>query len=74
MRLQLFTILKENPTIMLLCVSTALLTSGQGMVAPILPLYADSLGVSVATVGLVISVFGLARFMTNIPTAILAQR
>ena len=74
LRLQLFTILKENPTIMLLCVSTALLTSGQGMVAPILPLYADSLGVSVATVGLVISVFGLARFMTNIPTAILAQR
>ena len=74
LRLELFSILKENPTILLLCVSTALLTSGQGMVAPILPLYADSLGVSAVTVGLVISAFGLARFMTNIPTAVLAQR
>lgn len=74
MRLEILTILKENPTVLLLCVSTALLTSGQGMIAPILPLYADSLGVSVATVGLVISAFGLARFMTNIPTAILAQK
>ena len=74
MRPEILTILKENPTILLLCVSTALLTSGQGMVAPILPLYADSLGVSVTTVGLVISAFGLARFMTNIPTAILAQK
>ena len=44
------------------------------MVAPILPLYADSLGVSTATIGLVISVFGLARFMTNMPTAILSDR
>ena len=44
------------------------------MVAPILPLYADALGVSTATVGLVISAFGLARLMTNMPTAIISQR
>ena len=44
------------------------------MVAPILPIYADSLGVSIATVGLVISVFGLARFLTNMPTAVLSER
>ena len=44
------------------------------MVAPILPLYADALGVSTATVGLVISAFGLARLMTNMPTAILSER
>ena len=74
MRLDIISVLRAHPTVLLLCVSTALLTSGQGMVAPILPLYADSLGVSTATIGLVISVFGLARFMTNMPTAILSDR
>ena len=71
MRLDIIPVLKAHPTILLLSVSTALLTSGQGMVAPILPLYADELGVSTPTIGLVISAFGLARLMTNMPTAIL---
>jgi len=74
LRLDIIPILKANPTILLLCISTALLTSGQGMVAPILPLYADALGVSTAMVGLVISVFGLARFLTNMPAAIISER
>jgi multidrug resistance protein len=74
MRLDIIPVLRAHPTILLLSVSTALLTSGQGMVAPILPLYADALGVSTATVGLVISAFGLARLMTNMPTAILSER
>ncbi len=60
--------------VLLLAVSTTLLTTGQGMVAPILPLYADSLGMTTATVGIVISVFGLARFLTNMPTAVLSER
>ena len=74
MQLGIIPVLREHPTVLLLAVSTTLLTSGQGMVAPILPLYADSLGVSIATVGLVISVFGLARFLTNMPTAVLSER
>ena len=74
MRLDIIPVLRDHPTVLLLSVSTALLTSGQGMVAPILPLYADALGVSTATVGLVISAFGLARLMTNMPTAILSDR
>ena len=74
MRLDIIPVLKAHPTILLLSVSTALLTSGQGMVAPILPLYADALGVSTATIGLVISAFGLARLMTNMPAAILSER
>ena len=74
MRLGIIDVLREHPTVLLLAVSTTLLTSGQGMVAPVLPLYADSLGVSTATVGLVISVFGLARFLTNMPTAVISER
>ena len=74
MRLGIIPVLREHPMVLLLAVSTTLLTTGQGMVAPILPLYADSLGVSLATVGLVISVFGLARFLTNMPTAVLSER
>jgi DHA1 family multidrug resistance protein-like MFS transporter len=74
LRLDIIPVLKAHPTILLLSVSTALLTSGQGMVAPILPLYANALGVSTATVRLVISVFGLARFLTNMPTAIISER
>ena len=74
MRLGIIPVLREHPTVLLLAVSTTLLTSGQGMVAPVLPLYADSLGVSTATVGLVISVFGLARFLTNMPTAVISER
>ena len=74
MLLGIIPVLRQHPMVLLLAVSTTLLTAGQGMVAPILPLYAGSLGVSIATVGLVISVFGLARFLTNMPTAVLSER
>ena len=74
MQLGIIPVLRQHPMVLLLAVSTTLITTGQGMVAPILPLYADSLGVSIATVGLVISVFGLARFLTNMPTAVLSER
>jgi DHA1 family multidrug resistance protein-like MFS transporter len=60
--------------ILFLCVATALLTMGQGIAVPIVPLYADTLGVSVAQVGLVITAFGLARFLTNMPAAVLSDR
>lgn len=59
---------------MFLCVATTLLTTGQGIVVPILPLYARTFQVSTAEIGLVISVFGLARFLTNMPAAVLSDR
>ncbi len=39
-----------------------------------LPLYGASLGVSTAQIGLVISAFGLARLLTNLPAALLSDR
>ena len=67
-------LLRSNREVLILCVATALLTMGQGIAVPIVPLYADTLGVSVAQVGLVITAFGLARFLTNMPAAITSDR
>ena len=67
-------LLKTNREVLFLCIGTALLTTGQGIAVPIVPLYADTLGVTVAQVGLVITAFGLARFLTNMPSAVLSDR
>lgn len=48
--------------------------AGQGIVSPVLPLYADSFGVSTTLVGATVTAFGLARLLTNVPAGILADR
>lgn len=47
---------------------------GQGMVTPILPLYGRCFGVSAAVVGLLITSFGLARLLTDLPAGYLSER
>ncbi len=47
---------------------------GMGMVIPVLSLYAQSFGVGPALIGLVITVFGVARLFVNLPAGILADR
>ncbi len=74
MKLPLTDAIRANQTILFLCVATALLMTGQGIAGPILPLYAQTLHVTTAQIGLVISAFGLARFLTNMPAAILSDR
>jgi DHA1 family multidrug resistance protein-like MFS transporter len=54
-------------------ISTVLVMAGQGVISPVLPLYADSFGVSTAMVGATVTAFGLARLFTNIPAGILAD-
>lgn len=48
--------------------------AGQGVISPILPLYARSFGVSTAAVGATITAFGLARLVTNLPAGEFADR
>lgn len=48
--------------------------AGQGVISPVLPLYADSFGVSTAMVGATVTAFGLARLVTNVPAGIFADR
>ena len=48
--------------------------AGQGVVSPVIPLYAKDFGVSAAAVGLTLTVFALARLIVNVPAGIIADR
>ena len=58
----------------MICVATGITMLGQGVIAPVLPLYAKDFGVSTAMVGASISVFGLARIFFNLPSGFLSDR
>ena len=51
-----------------------LLNFGQGVFPPLLPQIMDGLGLRFATVGLMGSAFGLARFITDLPAGLLVER
>jgi len=57
-----------------ICVSTVMVMAGQGVISPVLPIYADSFGVSTAMIGATVTAFGLARLVTNVPAGIFADR
>ena len=60
--------------LLVLCFATFLVMAGQGVVGPVLPLYASNFGVSTSVVGLTLTVFALARLILNIPAGIIADR
>jgi len=66
--------LRSDERLFVICGSTVLVMAGQGIVAPILPLFADNFGASAALVGLTFTAFGLARLLLNIPAGIWADR
>lgn len=66
--------LRQNEALLVISVSTVIVMAGQGLVAPILPLFAESFGVSAAVIGLSLSVFGAARLLLNVPLGIVADR
>jgi MFS family permease len=47
---------------------------GQGMIAPVLPLYAESFGVDLAAVGMALAAFALARLVLNVPLGAASDR
>lgn len=65
---------REHERLLGIAVATLLVMSGQGMVSPVLPLFAADFGVSTATVGLTLSVFALARLVLNVPLGAWADR
>ena len=54
--------------------STVIVMLGQGIIAPVLPLYAADFGVSLTMIGVVLSAFALARMILNTPLGLLADR
>jgi MFS family permease len=64
----------ESEVLLILCTSTMLVMLGQGIIGPILPLFAKSLGVSLAAVGLTLSAFAIARMFVNLPSGLVADR
>src|SRR5262245_18822355 len=47
---------------------------GFGLITPVLPAYARSFGLGAGDIGLVIGIYGFARFLANVPAGLLAQR
>jgi multidrug resistance protein len=56
------------------CIVIAVNQLGFGIVVPVTPLYARTFGVSEAAVGLVVAVYGLGRFLFNLPAGQAADR
>ena len=66
--------IRDGEQLLVLCFATFLVMAGQGVVGPVLPLYASNFGVSTSVVGLTLTVFALARLILNIPAGIIADR
>jgi MFS family permease len=69
-----FAFLRENEHLVAISLSTVLVMAGQGVIAPVLPLFAKEFGVGIAVVGLTLAVFGLARLILNVPLGVLSDR
>jgi DHA1 family multidrug resistance protein-like MFS transporter len=66
--------LLENQTLLILCATTMVVMMGQGIISPVLPLYAQSFDVDTAMIGLTIAIFGAARLIVNLPAGFLSER
>ena len=66
--------LSDNPAVLPLYVTTLITMLGQGLISPILPLFAKSFGVGATAVGFAVGVFGLARLGANLPAGLVGQR
>lgn len=57
-----------------MCLLIAINQLGFGSIIPVLPLYAQSFGVSVSAIGLAVATYGLARFLLAVPSGQLSDR
>ncbi|TAK25040.1 MAG: MFS transporter [Chloroflexota bacterium] len=72
--LRLWAALRANQTLMWACFVIAVNQLGFGIVVPVTPIYARGFGVSEVAVGLVVAVYGLGRFLFNVPAGQAADR
>jgi DHA1 family multidrug resistance protein-like MFS transporter len=72
--LRFWRFLQSNRILAWACVVIAVNQLGFGIVVPVTPIYARTFGVSEAAVGLVVAVYGLGRFLFNLPAGQAADR
>lgn len=65
---------KNNEALFILCVQVAVLHIGQGLITPILPLYARTFAVSITWVGFLLTSQSLPRVFVNLPAGRLADK
>lgn len=65
--------LRSQRVFLTLCLLIMINQFGFGLITPVLPLYADSFGLGPSLVGVVIGVYGLARFVVNLPAGRLTE-
>lgn len=63
----------ERRVLLWMCVLVGVNQLGFGGIVPVLPLYAQSFGVSVSAVGLTVAIYGLARFVVATPSGHLSD-
>ena len=72
--LRFWRFLQTNRILAWACVVIAVNQLGFGIVVPVTPIYARTFGVSETAVGLVVAVYGLGRFLFNLPAGQAADR
>jgi multidrug resistance protein len=71
---RIFHQLRSNKTLIILCVEVIIMMMGIGLVSPILPQYARTFGVNMTMIGMLITVFGIARMLVDIPAGRLTDK
>ena len=64
----------ENRILAWMCALTFVNQLGFGSIVPVVPLYARQFDVPLSAIGLTIAVYGLARFLVNLPAGLVSDR
>ncbi|MEE8449268.1 MAG: MFS transporter [Thermodesulfobacteriota bacterium] len=65
---------RKNEILVILCSTGVMVSAGMNALAPVLPLFGRTFGVSTTLVGLLIASFGLARVLGDLPSGYLSDR
>lgn len=74
LRLPSIQVLRQNEAVLILVITTAITMLGNGIIAPILPLYAQSFGVDIFMIGLMVGAYGVSRIFMDIPAGKMVDR
>ena len=69
-----FILIKETRSMLVLCSATTISMLGQGIIGPVLPLFARAFGVGTTAIGLVVAAYGVSRILVNLPSGFIAER